>query len=97
MNKRKTAALAVSAASVIAFCLFLFFNSAQDAETSTEISDIFTDRIVALMMHLGIECKPLTVSFYVRKCAHFLGYFALTFLIYSLLKRFVSKKLALAE
>ena len=87
--------MAVSVAAAIVFCLFLFFNSAQDATSSTEISNIFVDAIIPVLTFFGIVCDELTVSFYVRKSAHFLGYFALTLLLYSLFKRFVSKKLAL--
>ena len=95
MNKRKYIAAAVSVAAVIAFCLFLFGNSAQDASKSSQISGIFVDAIMPILAFMGIECEEITVSFYVRKSAHFLGYFALTLLVYALLSRFFKKRLAL--
>lgn len=95
MNKSKIIAAVVSVAAAIVFCLFLFFNSAQDAITSTQISNIFVRAIIPVLTFFGIVCDELTVSFYVRKSAHFLGYFALSMLIYAALTRFVSKKKAL--
>lgn len=95
MNKRKITAASVSVAAAILFCFFLFYNSAQDADKSTQISDVFVNAVMPVLAFFGIECKELTVSFYVRKTAHFLGYFALTLLFYSVLSRFVTKKRAL--
>ncbi|MBR5779660.1 MAG: VanZ family protein [Clostridia bacterium] len=95
MNNRKLTVTLVSAAIVLAFCAFLFLNSAQDGDTSSKISEVFVDAIIPLLAFFGIESSVDTVTFYVRKLAHFLGYFALTLLLHSLLTRFVSKKLAL--
>ena len=95
MNNRKLTVTLVSAAIVLAFCAFLFLNSAQDGDTSSKISEVFVDAIIPLLAFFGIESSIDTVTFYVRKLAHFLGYFALTLLLHSLLTRFVSKKLAL--
>ncbi len=88
-------AAAVSVAAAILFCFFLFYNSAQDANKSAQISGIFVDMIMPLLAFFGIECKEPTVSFYVRKTAHFLGYFALTLLVYKVLKRFFKEKTSL--
>ena len=95
MNKRKITAAAVSVAAAILFCFFLFYNSAQNADKSSQISDVFVNAVMPVLAFFGIECTSRTVSFYVRKSAHFLGYFALTFLIYKVLKRFFKEKLAL--
>ena len=95
MNNRKLTVTLVSAAIVLAFCAFLFLNSAQDGDTSSKISEVFVDAIIPIIAFFGIESSIDTVTFYVRKLAHFLGYFALTLLLHSLLTRFVSKKLAL--
>lgn len=95
INKRKTAAAAVSVAAAIAFCLFLFINSAQNADKSAQISDIFVDALMPIITFFGIECKEITVSFYVRKSAHFLGYFLLDLLVYKVLKGFIGEKRAI--
>lgn len=95
MNNRKLTATLVSAGIVLAFCAFLFINSAQDGDTSSKISDVFVYTIIPVLAFFGIESDADTVTFYVRKIAHFLGYFALTLLLHSLLTRFVSKKLAI--
>ncbi|MBR5285382.1 MAG: VanZ family protein [Clostridia bacterium] len=95
MNKSKLTVTVASAVILLAFCAFLFLNSAQDADTSGKISDVFVNAITPVLALFGIECSVNTVTFYVRKVAHFIGYFTLTLLLYSLLKRFVSKRLAL--
>ena len=95
MNKRKLTATAVSISVALAFCTFLFFNSAQDGNASARISDIFVRAISPLLDGLGIKYEPLEVSFYVRKIAHFLGYFALSLILLYLFKRFTDQKRAI--
>ncbi len=92
MNKRKYIAAAVSVAAVLAFCLFLFMNSAQDGNKSAEASGFFVNLLTPLLEFFGIEADTHALSFFVRKSAHFLGYFAFGLLLCFIINRFCKIK-----
>lgn len=92
MKRREKTAVTVAIVAVAAFCLFLFINSAQDGESSAKISGVFVDIIKAVLGFFGISCDDSAISFFVRKTAHFAGYFILSAIVSYFIYRFTKRK-----
>jgi VanZ family protein len=77
MTKKRKISVAVFASLTIFMTAFIFGNSLQIAEQSAATSGRFVSVLNAVLDFFGIESETDTLSFIVRKTAHFLGYFVL--------------------
>ncbi|MBO4277310.1 MAG: VanZ family protein [Clostridia bacterium] len=62
----------------LAVTAFIFGNSLMDGETSSQASGFFSDAVRKLLELLGAHPDASTVSYAVRKTAHFSEYFVLS-------------------
>lgn len=77
MTKKRKISVAVFATLTILMTAFIFGNSLQVGEQSAATSGRFVSILNAVLDFFGIEAETDTLSFIVRKAAHFLGYFVL--------------------
>ena len=78
MNKQKATAIIFGVIAVL-ITLFIFYNSAKTADESSELSGGIVEIIVDVADDLSISFNAETVSFIIRKLAHFAEYFLLGF------------------
>lgn len=97
-DKRKTAAVILTAVPVIAVMGAIFYFSSQTAEASTVTSGGFVETFMQLITEKFGELNPEayvrvenTVTFIVRKAAHFLEFAALGFFLMLHLRLYVKK------
>lgn len=95
MNKQKTTAIIFGVIAVL-ITIFIFYNSAKTATESSELSGGIVDVIVDTAKDAGIEFDPDTVSFIIRKLAHFAEYFLLGFCAAKATSYFGGKKVFFA-
>ncbi len=76
MDKRRIAATVFAVASIL-FTIFIFSNSAKVAEESAKQSGGIVETVMGFLHNRGIDITVDTLSFIVRKLAHFAEYFIL--------------------
>lgn len=77
--KRRAAAFILLSAAATAF---IFFNSLQSGEDSSQASGFFADVLKKLAGAFGLEPSPGSLSHFVRKLAHFSEYFVLAAFVF---------------
>ncbi len=81
---------------VLALICFIFYNSAQNGEESSEASGFFTDIAERILGFFGISVKQQSLSHLVRKAAHFAEYFMLSLAASNLALNLFGKKIYIA-
>lgn len=76
----------------VAIILFIFYNSLQSGEESSRASGFVTGIVKGFLNFLGLEPSGESLSFIVRKTAHFGEYFLLSLAISSFLLNAARKK-----
>lgn len=72
----------------ILWVAFIFFNSTRNAGQSSEASGFVVNSVNYLLSIVNISIKADTLSFLIRKGAHFFEYFMLAIFSYNALKTF---------
>ncbi len=91
MTKRRIFAIVFSVLA-IALTVFIFSNSLKTADVSQQQSDGIVDTIADILNKVNLHIDAETLSFLVRKCAHFAEYFLLGGLVYASAWLFGSKR-----
>ncbi len=76
MNKQKRTAIIFGVIAVL-ITLFIFYNSAKPAAESSEMSVGIVEAIIDAAENIGISLDSETLTFIIRKLAHFAEYFLL--------------------
>lgn len=65
----------------ILMVIFIFTNSTLSADVSANQSGFFSNLALSILNTIGIHMNPLTLSFLIRKLAHFTEFFVLGYLV----------------
>ncbi len=81
MTKKRTFSIILFSVLTLSFTAFIFSNSLLVAEESAARSGRFIPFLQKLLESIGIDATPDSISFFIRKTAHFLEYFILSALV----------------
>lgn len=91
MNKRRIIAIVCTVLSV-AVIVFIFSNSLLSADISSQQSGEIVEAVAEILIKMGIPSDMDTLSFIIRKLAHFTEYFVLGGLLFTSFWLFGAKK-----
>ncbi|MBR2900900.1 MAG: VanZ family protein [Clostridia bacterium] len=77
MKNKRRLIIIITSLIVVFITAFIFRSSGQTADESNAMSDIFVDLVKKPLEFFGISASDDTISFIVRKLAHFSEYFVL--------------------